>query len=168
MGSLSGLAAVNQSDFLCCGPPNATSATPGKMRAIPGSYRIFSTHGDFTVPVSSGGIVVSARWMGGFPPTHRELRYSARRFIVLPPICCCWPHPMHVAGRVCGTGVMMSKAVCVVLIFAIPGFLGYQAALNVDRKEQRSRQTMENSATAGIWPAPPAAATSACQCSHAG
>jgi len=66
---------------------------------------------------------------------------------------------MHVAARVCGTGVMMSKAVCVGLILAIPGFLGCPATLNVDRREERSPQTMENSATAEIWPAPPAAAT---------
>ena len=54
--------------------------------------------------------------------------------------------------RVCGTGVMMSKAVCAVLVLVIPGFLGYPAALNVDRLEKKSSQPMESVSV--IWPAP--------------
>jgi hypothetical protein len=64
-----------------------------------------------------------------------------------------------VAPQVCGTGVMMRKVACVVLILAIPGLLGYPAALNVDRREKSSRQLLENSATGDIWPVPQAAAT---------
>lgn len=54
---------------------------------------------------------------------------------------------------------MMRKAACVVLIVAIPSFLGYPGALNVDQREKTSLQAVRNSATTEIWPAPPAAAT---------
>lgn len=49
---------------------------------------------------------------------------------------------------------MMSKAVCVVLILAVPGFLGYPAALNVDPREKKSPRSLESVAVE-IWPAPP-------------
>jgi len=54
-----------------------------------------------------------------------------------------------------GTGVMMmSKAACVVLILAVPGFLGYPAALNVDPREKKSPPSVE-SITVELWSAPP-------------
>ena len=49
---------------------------------------------------------------------------------------------------------MTSKIVGVVLILAIPGFLGYPAALNLDPKQKGASPSTENSAE--IWPAPPA------------
>jgi hypothetical protein len=54
---------------------------------------------------------------------------------------------------------MMSKAANVLLIFLLPSFLGYPAALNVDPRAKRSPQPEET--TAEIWPAlPPAAVAS--------
>jgi hypothetical protein len=83
---------------------------------------------------------------------HHELRYW-RRSTVLPRLVA--------AGCVqrmwrpgVGTGVMMNKAACVVLILAVPGFLGYPAALNVDPREKKSPPSVE-SITVELWPAPP-------------
>jgi hypothetical protein len=50
-----------------------------------------------------------------------------------------------------GTGVMLSKAVCVALFVAIPGFLGYPAPLNVDRREKALPSA--DSVHVEIWPA---------------
>jgi hypothetical protein len=47
---------------------------------------------------------------------------------------------------------MLSKAVCVALFVAIPGFLGYPAPLNVDRREKSL--PLANSVHVEIWPAP--------------
>ena len=43
-------------------------------------------------------------------------------------------------GPVCGTGVMLSKAVSLVLFVAIPGFLGYPAPLDVDPSQKKQRR----------------------------
>lgn len=96
----------------------------------------------------------------GLPPRKRTVSFGIRRAA----LSCCpglllLAASNDVAPQVCGTGVMMSKVACVVLILAIPGLLGYPAALNVDRREKSSRQLLENSATGDIWPVPPAAAT---------
>ena len=48
--------------------------------------------------------------------------------------------------------MMLSKAVCVALFVAIPGYLSYPAPLNVDRREKSL--PMRNSVHVEIWSAP--------------
>ena len=122
----------------------------GKKLTLPGSSLIFFACGELqgapVIPASR-----EARGMG-LPPSILTVSFAIRRrSIVL---------PLFVAAggiqrmwRVCGTGVLMSKAACAVLVLVIPGFLGYPAALNVDRLEKKSSQPME-SVSVKIWPAP--------------
>jgi peptidoglycan hydrolase-like protein with peptidoglycan-binding domain len=53
-----------------------------------------------------------------------------------------------------GTGVMLSKAVCVALFVTIPAFLGYPALLNLDRRVRSSPSA--ESIDVEFWPVPAA------------
>jgi len=81
-----------------------------------------------------GGVARRAR--------HHELRYSAPLYRVAPCVCCSL-HPMDVGGPVCGTGVMLSKAVSLVLFVATPVFLSYPAPLNVDPRQMKLPAPLE-------------------------
>ena len=54
---------------------------------------------------------------------------------------------------------MLRKAVCVALFVAVPGFLGYPAALNVDPSEKKSPPSLERLALENV-PLPPTAVIS--------
>jgi peptidoglycan hydrolase-like protein with peptidoglycan-binding domain len=48
----------------------------------------------------------------------------------------------------------MSKAACITLALAIPGFLGYPAELNVDQRKKVSPQLVEGAKNSQLWPVP--------------